>query len=388
MPQTLYTQILAYLLEDLRRGTLKPGDRVNSEHGLAERFSVSRITSRRALELLSEHGVVERSQGRGTFVSAKLPDLDGVSSALGLHASDDASSGRARSFGLILPDFSEVYGLEMVYAIEEACSSRGHHLLVKRSQGDREREEGFITALRAHGADGLIVFPVHGEHYNPVLLEAVLEGFPVVLIDRTLRGIPVPSVATDNVGAALKLAEHLLNLGHRDIAFLSPPVEHTSSIEDRLEGLREALRRRGLTLPPERRLSSFRSTLPKLFSEANIVLDQEVLARFLDTYPQITAFFVSEYNLALELRRLLEERGQKLGRDVSVVCFDSPRDAFEQAFFTHIRQNETALGQSAVEILLSKLRGENPPLHTLVPFELLEGRSTGRVEGAALSSDA
>jgi len=387
MSQNLYTQILAYVLEDVRRGALKPGDRVSSEHELAERFSVSRITSRRALELLSQHRVVERTRGRGTFVCEQLPNLEGVSLALGLSVSDDAVGGKARSFGLIIPDFSEVYGLELVYAIEEACSHRGHHLVLKRSQGEREREEAQLTALRAHGVDGLIVFPVHGEHYNPVLLRAVLEGFPVVLVDRILRGIPVPGVATDNRGAALELANHLLALGHREIAFLSPPVEHTSSIEDRLEGLREALRQRGLNLSPDRILSSFRSTLPKRFSEVNIQSDQLELAHFLDAHVQVTGFFVSEYNLALELRRLLETRGQRIPQDASIVCFDSPRDAFERPFFTHIRQNESALGRCAVELLLSKLRGESPALHTPIGFDLLEGRSSGPVKVNLVSSD-
>ena len=74
----LYERIIDYLLDEVRRGALTPGDRVPSEMELAERFEVSRITSKKALELLRQAGVVHRIRGKGSFVAAELPDLDAL----------------------------------------------------------------------------------------------------------------------------------------------------------------------------------------------------------------------------------------------------------------------------------------------------------------------
>ena len=376
-PNLLYARIMAELLGDLRCGRLRAGSRVPSEMELAARFGVSRITSRRALEVLAKAGIVERSQGRGTFVRASLPDLEQVSHELGL--APQPPELRSSLIGLVLPDFSESYGLGLVYGVEQTCARLGHHLLLRRSGGERRSEEAAIRQLREAGASALLVFPVHGEHYSPQLLQTVLDGFPVILIDRYLRGIPAPSVSTDNVAAARALAEHLLELGHRQIAFVSPPVTHTTSLEDRLEGLRLALEDHGIHARPELALQSLLSTLPRHFEVQEVLHDQSLLQTFIRDNGEVTAFFVAEYNLARSLRRALTDLGRRVPEDVSVVCFDSPGDPLGAPPFTHIAQDQAAMGAAAVELALSLLRGVAAPLRTHIPFTLVPGPSSAPV---------
>jgi GntR family transcriptional regulator, arabinose operon transcriptional repressor len=379
----LYERIVASVLDDLRAGRLRPGDRVPSENVLAQSFEVSRITSRKALEVLANASVVERTQGRGTFVVRDLPDLERVGAGLGFNAEPAlearaAPGVRSGMIGLVLPDFSDAYGLQMVYAIEEACTGAGLDLILKRTYGERRNEERAIAGLVARGVDGLIVFPVHGEHYNPVLLKTVLADFPVVLVDRYLKGIPAHAVVTDSRAAATALTEHLIALGHREIAFVSPPVANTSTLEERLEGWRAALEMHGLLPRPEYLLSNLLSTLPKQFQPENIAADQNVLTQFVSGIAA-TAFLCVEYNLALELVSILERLGRRVPEDVSVVCFDSPlaplAAPLERPRFTHVRQDEAAMGRTAVERILEQLRGESTPTRTHVNFHLIEGHS-------------
>ena len=98
----LYERICAHVLEQLRRGALRPGDRVPSEMELAVQFGVSRITSKRALEVLREAGLVERIRGKGTFVVRRLPDLSDLTIPL-----RPTPRREARSIALIVPDMSE-----------------------------------------------------------------------------------------------------------------------------------------------------------------------------------------------------------------------------------------------------------------------------------------
>jgi DNA-binding LacI/PurR family transcriptional regulator len=352
----LYERICSHVLEQLRRGTLRPGDRVPSEMELAAQFEVSRITSKRALEVLREAGLVERIRGKGTFVVRRLPDLTGLTVPLRPAVRRE----EARSIALIVPDVSESYGLDLLNAIEERCAEHGAHLVVRRTHGRQSDEEKAVDSL-VTSADGLIVFPVHGDFYNASLLRQVLDGFPVVLVDRHLSGIPVAAVHTDNVAAAKALTTRLLDQGHEHIAFVSPPPVNTSSIEERLEGFRSAFGGRGQSYE----LTDLRSTLPGSTTTESVHADMDTIRAFRERTPEVTAYFACEYNLARMVDRAL-------GGDRKVVCFDSPGDSIGGPPFLHVRQNQTEMGRKAVDLLLARLRNEPVPNLSLVPFEIVE----------------
>lgn len=363
----LYERIIDYLLDELRQGALSPGDRVPSEMELAERFEVSRITSKKALETLQQAGVVHRIRGKGSFVAAELPDLD----ALALSPARAAAEGERvpRAIAMIYPDASEAYGLELLCAVEERCAERGITLVIKRTRGSQEEEEKAIASMVDTGlAEGLIVFPVHGDYYNAGLLRAILDGYPLVLVDRYLAGIQVCAVHTDNVAAARALTERLLDQGHRHIAFVSPPPENTSSIEERLEGFHAAFTGRGLPLDHVHQLTDLSSTLPGAFTPDNVLADVERIRAFQAREPEVTAFVVCEYNLARVMGRAISgAQPQPL-----IACFDSPLDPVAGPGFLHVRQDQQEMGRRAVDLLLAQLRGAPVPPRSIVPFSIVE----------------
>ncbi|MFC5268183.1 GntR family transcriptional regulator [Kribbella qitaiheensis] len=364
----LYERISTHVLEEIRRGALGPGDRVSSEMELAAQFEVSRITSKRALEVLREAGLIERIRGKGSFVVQHLPDLDGVTAPLKGSLRPARRSQLPGSIALVIPDVSEAYGLELLCAIEERCAEQGANLIVRRTRGRQSDEEQAVTSLVGSGeVDGLIVFPVHGDFYNASLLRQVLDGYPLVLVDRHLSGIPVSAVHTDNVAASRALTERLLDLGHRHIAFVSPPPLNTSSIEDRLEGFRAAFAEREPGNYQAHQLTELRSTLPGSFSPESVLSDLEKIRAFRDRVPEVTAFVACEYNLARMLDRAL---GQP--RDQVISCFDSPGDPIAGPPYLHVRQNQREMGRQAVDLLLAQLRGESVPKLSIVPFELVD----------------
>lgn len=361
----LYERISTHVLEEIRSGALRPGDRVASEMELAAQFEVSRITSKRALEVLREAGLIERIRGKGSFVVKRLPDLEGVTTLKGPLRSTRRNHG---TIALLIPDVSEAYGLELLQSIEERCAEAGANLLVRRTRGRQADEEQAVESLVASGeVDGLIVFPVHGDFYNASLLRQVLDGFPIVLVDRHLSGIPVSAVHTDNVAASRALTERLLERGHRHIAFVSPPPLNTSSIEERLEGFRAAFAERESGEYQAHQLTELRSTLPGSFTPESVRSDLELIRAFRSRHPEVTAFIACEYNLARMLDRAF-------GRATNLVisCFDSPGDPIAGPPFLHVRQNQREMGSQAVDLLLAQLRGESVPKLSLVPFELVD----------------
>ena len=371
----LYERVRDYLLDEIRSGRLSPGDRLPSEMELAAQFHVSRITSKRALEILRQDGLATRIRGKGTFVAAGSAVADAEPS---IPARPEASvraeklvAERSGRIGFIAPDISDVFGVRMLDAIEERCAEHGLQLVLRRTRGSQEVENAAITAFVRSGLDGLIVFPVHGEYYNDALLRVVLDGFPVVLVDRYLKGIAVSSVSTDNYAAARALTNALLDRGHREIAFLSPPPERTSSIEDRRRGFGAALRERGLPVNSDRYLMSLASTLPGTHFADGFPDDVRRIRAFVDAHPEVTAYVVCEYILAVLLDRELGQGDDATPRP-TVACFDSPEDPFGENQFLHVRQDERAIGRAAVDILVELISRATPPVQRLVAFALVE----------------
>jgi DNA-binding LacI/PurR family transcriptional regulator len=357
----LYEQLYASIADAIAQGKLRPGDRVPSEMELATQYEVSRITSKAALEKLYREGLIERKRGKGSFVAQHAIDAT-------VAAMRPTEEQRPAMFGVVLPDFSEVFGLNLLHSIEARAAERGAYLLIKRTYGSQSEEEKAIRALMQLGVTGLIVFPVHGDYYNQELLRVVLAGFPVVLVDRYLKGIPASTVSTDNLQAGKALTDYLLRRGHRHIAFLSPPAENTSSIEDRIRGYRDALAAHGVALKQQYVLSDLKSPLPVSFDADHVSDDLIALRGFFQRHPEITAVVASEYNVAL----LAQQATQQTQLTCEITCFDSPYLLFSRPAFTHIRQNETVMGITVVDALLAHINRRSAPVNHVIDFELVE----------------
>lgn len=376
MSLPLYRQIYFHLVEQIQQGKLKPGDRVPSEHDLAGQFHVSRITSKKALEELAQDGIIVRVQGQGSFVQEPLPDLARLLSEKAEASPALNRANGAQLIGLILPDFADVYAAELIRAVDQRAAQLGYELLLRLTYGSADTEAEAITRFTKAGVAGLIVFPVAGEYYSKPLLRLALDNFPLVVIDRTLKGIPAASVHTDNVKAAYELTNYLLNQGHQHIAFLSPPAENTSTIEERIQGFMQAFSHRGLSLSPDYCFTDLISTLPRSFNPSNIERDKRQLKEFITRYPHVTAFVASEYYVARVAHQTLLELGKRIPDDYAIACFDSPENPLEPPLFTHIQQDEHAMGTVAVDVLDALIREGVADVRTVVDFKLIEGQST------------
>lgn len=350
----LYQQIRDAILRDIRSGVLREGDPVPSELELAQRFGVSRITSKKALDTLRQDGVVVRERGRGTFVAG------GATSSPTL-----PQPSTPRRIGFVVPDMSDTFGVRILNGIDDRARECGYQLVLRRTRGQEAEESRAIAEFVATGLDGLIVFPVHGEYYNPELLRHVLAGFPVVLVDRVLPGIPVSTVCTDNVAAAHRLTSWLIERGHTYIGFVSPPVNRTSSIAQRLRGFESALGNNasGATL------TTIQGTLPGNNLLAEYDADRQRVLAFLDAHPDLTAIVACESTLAQLVRKIVQESGRP---EPEITCFDAVWDPFGRYAFTHIRQHEHQIGIQAVDQLIACIETGAPPQHLLIDFDLIE----------------
>lgn len=373
----LYEKIFVDLFNQIKSGQLKPNNRVPSEKELAVQYHVSRITSKRALEKLAQIGLIERIRGKGSFVASSLPDFEVLEQPILQDQSNETSEEPNGLIGLIVPDFfSEWYGKKLLQSIEKRCSEMKYNLIIKLTYGDQHEEEKAIQSLLQQGVAGIIIYPVSGQHYTANLLKLVLDGFPLVLIDRYLKGIPGCSVVTDNKAAAQELTEYLLNLGHKNIAFISPPEEYTSSIEERIQGYTAAYVQKRLGINSNYILTELFSTLTSCQQLEELEEDEIKLKQFIQENPKITAFVACEYGIALVLAQVLRSLGKQIPDDYSIACFDHPEYHYNDYFFTHIKQDEIKTGRKAVELLVEQIKNHSVEVKNIIDYSLIEGRTT------------
>ena len=368
----LYEQICDYIIDEIAGARLRPGDRIPTEQELASTFAVSRITIRRAMSRLQRDGLIERFRGKGTFVTDRAPHLAAAARPDAANAAPRSAPPRPRRrIGFIIPEVSDLFGVRMLNGIDDRCQEYDIDLSIRRSHGSIEIEARTITAWIEASLDGIIVFPSHGEFYNPTLLRAVLNGFPIVLVDRTLSGIPVPSVLTDHYEASRTITRWLLAQGHQSIAFVSPTVTGTSSLEERQRGFHEALLETRQSAPPTGAQLILDSVLPGRSSTENFERDRQRIRAFLEEHTDITGVLASEFGVALLVDGVLSQEPALRGRSIQIACFDSLDAPMSPRTFPHIRQDEQGIGRLAVDLVLEHLAGKQPTGRHHVPFALV-----------------
>lgn len=373
-----YEQMYLLLRDQIQGGEYTVGDRIPSEKELMEQFSVSRITSKKALDMLVQDGFITRQPGRGSFVI--MHERAEASEAEGVQEQAEAPlRSRQMVLGLIMEDFSDSYGKEMLTEMERTAQALGVYLMLRLSFSQANVEEKAIQMLREYGVDGLIIYPTRGQNFSPEILKLVIDKFPHVLVDRYLKWTDTTAISTDNVEAARNGVQHLFNLGHRHIGLLASRVTDNVAIEERIEGFIQAHAERGIQLDRSSWLTDMNLTMNDDTSNDLIDSNVETVQRMLSKNPQITALFAMEYELALIVKEAAENLGLQIPQQLSVICFDSPKSSAALYPFTHLLQQQKEIGRLAVHHVIELIKGATLPSKISLKAELIVGKSTGKV---------
>ncbi|MFD2382322.1 GntR family transcriptional regulator [Paenibacillus xanthanilyticus] len=365
----LYKQIQHAIKSQIALGNLRPGDRIPSEKELAEQFHVSLITTKNALGGLADEGIVVRTKGKGTFVAGeaafglRMPPPGEAPSGKPSAAPVDEAPPAGAMIGMIIPSMRTKVEQRLLDGIESAVNERGYTLVIRVSRGSAAKERESIAQLRALGIAGLILFPIGAAHERQTVDTALALGCPLVLIDRYYADLDVASVSSDNRAGGRMAVAHLAGQGHRQLALLTPPPEH-SVVVDRLAGIEEALAEHGIA-----EASLLRVTVP--YDWFNV--PQESATAALEGWIRMRqAAFAAVVAVDVELARaayraLVRVFGTGEAQRKSIVTFDDP----EIEGIAYIRQAIAAIGERAVALLMDQLRtGTSSPGQHVVPTEL------------------
>ncbi|MFB5189546.1 GntR family transcriptional regulator [Alicyclobacillus fastidiosus] len=346
------------------------GKQLPTEKQLSESLHVSRITVHRALQKLAQQGVILRYPGKGSFVSDDAVEI------LNRHSGDSLTAkDQPMLIGFTLPNVSEDFGMEVLASALGRAEHANASVVVSFTHQSQAAEEQSLRRAVHSGVQGLLINPVNGEYYNDEILRLHLDGFPLVLVDKRLGKIPVPSVTTDNKSGAYDLTSYLIELGHRHIGFISPDVTATATLEDRFTGYLAALDHHKIPYQHTLTLSS----LPTggVHSETDGPEVYDAIRTYLTENRDVSALITTEYVYAVIVLEVCEKLGRRVPKDLSLACFDSPKRVFHQTL-THIKQDQARIGACAVDILIRLMAGGELPDEPSVqlPGILMVGDST------------
>jgi DNA-binding LacI/PurR family transcriptional regulator len=359
MSKPLYQTIYEDLKHQIETGTVAINDTLPTEKELSTTYSVSTITVKKALDLLKEDGYIVRKPRKGSVVvTNKKADI--VPNKL--------------IFGLIITNFTDFFGAQILRTVLET-NTEEINFIVKISYGDPDRENELIQELIEMGIQGLILLPTSSEYTSPKILELISKNFPIVVIDRLMANLPICSVQTDSFAAAKELTNYLFAKHHDKIGLITSDSS-VSTIDERVNGFLSAHVDANRAVSQKQILSRIDSVVPS--SSRKIEDDVALIVAFHQKNPEITALFTTEYNIALLAKSAIEQLGRQVPHDFSVVCFDHPTvNIFDlNAFiFTHIEQDQTAIGKHAIDLLLTKIAHPDTIEKINLGYRLIEGDS-------------
>ena len=253
-------------------------------------------------------------------------------------------TGKSRTIGVIMPELSNIFITSIITVVEDILRKNGYGVIICDCRTDEGQECEAVRFLIGKRVDGIINMPVSkdGKH----LLPAIENNIPIILIDRMIPNLKgsVNAVLVDNVAASESAVKTLFDAGHKNIGIILGPQDVFTS-QQRLLGYNQVLIR-NLLQPDASRI---------IFSDYTVQGGYESMKKLLSDR-ELTAVFVTNYEMTLGAIIAINELGIKIPDQISFIGFDNLHlSKVIQPQLTIITQPLEEIGQHAAKILISKL---------------------------------
>ena len=253
-------------------------------------------------------------------------------------------SQHTKAIGLLISNIVSVFWPTIVRAIEDVASKAGYHVILCNTDEDPTKEQEYLSTLYERNVDGLIVSPSPRVH--SFLKKISQGGIPLVLVDRTVHGLHVPSITVDNEAGAYEAVRYLIEKGHKRIGVITGLTGIMTS-DHRFAGYKRALQEYDIPMDEELiRVGDFRKD--RAFESTEKLLS-------LSNPP--TALFVSNETMAMGAMLALTENKIPIPEEMSIIGFGDPDWApITNPPLSTVRQPTYAMGTIACENLLRRIK--------------------------------
>ncbi len=305
---------------------------------IAKKAGVSHTTVSRALN------------GNPTISSETVARIREIAEDMGYLGSATArglKTNRSQVIGVVVSRIDNPYFGEIIQGIEETINKRGYSLVIASSHREPNTEKTIIRAFVRQMVDGVIICTSSFSKENVVLLRQF--EIPCVAVNNETPEKYDQSLQHDDLSAGGQIAQYLIQLGHRRLAYIGDSLAVRINNE-RQQGFIDELNRYGKNIEPQIIIHS---------QGREIENGEEAMIRLLQIQPHPTAVFCFNDLMAIGAIKLIKDNHLRVPEDISVVGFDNiPYSAYISPALTTFDQPKFRMGQEAADLLLHEF--ENP----------------------------
>jgi DNA-binding LacI/PurR family transcriptional regulator len=258
--------------------------------------------------------------------------------------------------GLVLGDISNPYSTELARAVRETLLDQGFNLFICISEYGAKEDVIAFESLANHSVDGIIVATRSNAGGDAYLRGLVETNIPVVAIGRDFQHKSIDLVSPDNLKGGFEATQHLIDLGHKRIAFIGANLGSGSHLK-RLQGYLKALEHHGIAID-ERLITGRSEGDTEVSGYSTEEIGFEGIKRLLSLPDPPTAVFARNDFTAIGAMSAINDAGLRIPDDIAIVGFDDiPLAARMSPSLTTVRQPMRAEGQIAAEMLLERITG-------------------------------
>lgn len=269
--------------------------------------------------------------------------------------------------GLVLPNIVNPFHALLLKGISSAALVYNAELILLNSDENLETEKQHLLRAFKGAMQGVIYIPF-APQIDTAVVELIESGFPLVFLDRALNRNDICTVSSDNIEGAYQAAIYLLNLGHRDIVYISGSG-HLSTSGARFEGFSMGLKEFGQKVQDELIIQGD-TTFEKAYGE---------MQNFFKHGGRCTAVFASNDLMAFGAWEAAEETGLRIPEDLSIIGYDEiPFSAYRS--LTTIAQPSYEIGRNALTLLVDLIEGRRTaPQRVLLRDSLIIRKSCRKI---------
>ncbi|MCA0986952.1 LacI family DNA-binding transcriptional regulator [Guptibacillus algicola] len=273
----------------------------------------------------------------------------------------DLKRTKTNTIALILKDLSGPYYSELIKGVQEVTMTNGFDLIACSSIGGEQSTA--VKFLKEKRVDGAIILAQNIT--DEIIIESAREGFPIVVLDRNIDNEHIIQVEVDNMQGGYLATEHLIKMGHKEIAYISGPYNSHDN-EMRFDGFQHALSEHDIRYQSRwkfagdfTREGGYRAT-KMLIAQGNLP----------------TAVFFANDEMALGGLQAFNENKISVPEDISIIGYDDIQlSEYISPSLTTIRQPKYEAGALAVHLIFQQLLLEKVERYYKLPTELVERKS-------------
>lgn len=304
---------------------------------IARELKITAATVSRALN--GHPGISESTRKRVKETAAKLHyQPNRIASSLRL--------GRSSILGVIIPSAEINFFGSVIHGIEKIAAQHNYSVLIYQSNELYELEKKGVQAFLQSQVDGVLASvskeTINADHY----LEIKKRGVPLVLFDRAMESLGVPSVVIDDYAGAFAATKHLIEQGCRRIAHIGGQ-QHVSIFNQRLKGYIDALNVHGISVNDD----------AIVYGKVSIESGRECMQQLLGLSKPPDAVFAVEDFTALGAMQCIREAGIRIPEEIAIIGFANEQFCeFLTPALSSVNQQTVAMGEQAAGLLFSELQ--------------------------------